>query len=170
LNWLGHVILNNVESEMKKKANTLIMLFIVTCGCPLTSYPNDVQVKEVDIDTSEVPENLAEVAINYTSQGAAPAKLCPEPPKETNASEEGIGGPIPEEAFTEAAARAELDRLKSLTDAKAEATDSYVWGNSFILIEGWLLRKKALLPVEERPPHAVEDFCAFLKERAHLSD
>lgn len=109
------------------------------------------------------------VALLIPWQCATAGNLCPPPPKEKHTSEEGIGGAIPEEAFTESEAQHELDRLKHFLPMLAEPADDYIWDNSFTIIKGWLLKKRAMLPAKERPPRAVEDFCTFLKG-AHLGD
>lgn len=76
---------------------------------------------------------------------------------------------IPEEAFTEQAARRELRKLNRLLGANGLTTDSVAWETSFIVIEGWYLRRQALLAKRQGEPGVlVSDFCDFLKRKAFV--
>lgn len=77
--------------------------------------------------------------------------------------------PIAEAAFTKQAAERELVRLKSLMGPDGLAVDPPVWETSFVYLEGWYLRHKALDAKAGRgSPVAIDDFCTFMKERAHV--
>lgn len=76
---------------------------------------------------------------------------------------------IPEEAFTGQAAKRELTKLNQLLGADGLTADSIAWENSFVLIEGWYLKRQAL----EAKKHGengvpISDFCDFLKNRAYV--
>ena len=77
--------------------------------------------------------------------------------------------PIPEAAFTEQAAKRELKKLNRLLGIDGLTAESVAWETSFVIIEGWYLRRQAL----EAKKHGekglfVSDFCDFMKSRAYV--
>jgi hypothetical protein len=96
--------------------------------------------------------------------GAKAAPLCADAAR---AKAEG-SMPIPESAFNERAARRELKKLQTLLASDAVSADAVAWETSFVYLEGWYLKRRALLPTNIRPAQAVSDFCDFLRERAYV--
>ena len=92
--------------------------------------------------------------------------LCPK--VKSDRSSEGAM-PIPEKAFTKQAAERELQRLRTLLGPDGLAVDPPVWETSFVYLEGWYLKRQALEAKKGTgPAQAVDDFCTFMKERAHV--
>ena len=76
---------------------------------------------------------------------------------------------MPEEAFYELGARQELTILNRLLEPDGISVDSVAWKNSFVFIEGWLLKRQALEARRRgEDGHFVSDFCEFLKSRAYI--
>jgi hypothetical protein len=77
--------------------------------------------------------------------------------------------PIPEKAFTEQAAKRELQKLQSLLGPDGLAVDPPVWETSFVYLEGWFLKRQALEAKNGAGPAlAITDFCAFMKDKAYV--
>lgn len=92
--------------------------------------------------------------------------LCPTTVKQYKS--EGLW-PLPEEAFYELGARQALTKLNRLVDPEGISANSTAWENSFVFIEGWLLKRRAL-EAKKRGEDSlfVSDFCEFLKNRAYI--
>jgi hypothetical protein len=76
---------------------------------------------------------------------------------------------IPEKAFTRQAAERELQKLRTLLGPDGLVVDPPTWETSFVYLEGWYLKRQALeakRAVGSSQP--VDDFCAFIKEKAYV--
>lgn len=94
--------------------------------------------------------------------------LCPTTVKQEPHKSEGLW-PMPEEAFYELGARQALTKLNRLMEPDGISADSIAWGNSFVFIEGWLLKRQAIEAKKRgEDGHFVSDFCEFLKNRAYV--
>jgi hypothetical protein len=92
--------------------------------------------------------------------------ICP--PVNAQDKSEGVW-PIPEEAFTEQAAKRELKKLNRLLGAEGLTAESFTWESSFIIIEGWYLKRQALQAKKNGDGGLfVSDFCDFMKSRAYV--
>ncbi len=77
--------------------------------------------------------------------------------------------PLPEAAFTEQTAQRELRKLERLLGPDGLLVDSVAWQTSFVYIEGWYLKRKALETKSGRGnPDAIADFCDFMKGQAYV--
>jgi hypothetical protein len=91
------------------------------------------------------------------------ASLCP------IAKSKGEGSwPILETAFNSQTALRELKKLGQTASIKSEMPESFVWGNSLLYVEGWLLKKNALERKSKGELQATKEFCEFMKTRAFL--
>lgn len=110
---------------------------------------------------------LVVVLISWLGLSIAQAEpLCPTTIKQDK--REGLW-PLPEEAFYELLARQELTKLNRLLGPDGIVADSIAWENSFVFIEGWLLKRQALeAKARGEGGHFVSDFCEFLKNRAYI--
>lgn len=76
---------------------------------------------------------------------------------------------IPEDAFTAQAAMRELQKLNQLMGEDSLTADSITWETSFVIIEGWYLKRQAL-EARKRGDGGlfIADFCNFMKNRAYV--
>ena len=111
--------------------------------------------------------NLITILEALTSAVAASAEpLCSLPLE--GGGQEGSWR-IPEQAFTEEAARTELTKLEALLGPDGEAVDSVAWETSFIYIEGWYLKRMAQAAIQRSEPEPfLSDFCSFMRDRAYV--
>ncbi len=92
--------------------------------------------------------------------------ICPSSPPDPD---QESGWRIPEEAFTEDAARDALAKLEHLLGPDGLLVDSGVWDTHFVYIEGWYLKRQALEAIARGEPRQfVSDFCEFMRERAFV--
>ena len=77
--------------------------------------------------------------------------------------------PIPEKAFTEQAAKRELRKLNKFLGADGLEADSVAWETSFVIIEGWYLKRQAI-EAKKRGDTLLSDseFCTFMRDRAYV--
>ncbi len=77
--------------------------------------------------------------------------------------------PIPEKAFTEQAAKRELRKLNKLLGADGLEADSVAWETSFVIIEGWFLKRQALEAIKHGDTLLSDsEFCTFMGDRAYV--
>ena len=101
-----------------------------------------------------------------TAVTAGAESLCPIPSDDEN--QEGSWR-LPEQAFTEAAARDELAKLEALLGPDGLAVDPVAWETSFVYIEGWYFKRMAQAAVQRGEPEPfLSDFCEFMRDRAYV--
>ena len=92
--------------------------------------------------------------------------LCPSP---TVKKQSDGAMPIPETAFTEQAAKQEIKKLNKLFGPDGLSADSVAWETSFVMIEGWYLKRQALEAKKRGEiPVSSSEFCSFMKDRAFV--
>ena len=111
--------------------------------------------------------HLIAILVALTTTVAAGAEsLCPLPPHDKGQEESWR---IPEQAFTEAAARDELAKPEALLGPDGLAVDPVAWETSFVYIEGWYLKRMAQAATQRGEPEPfLSDFCAFMRDRAYV--
>lgn len=97
---------------------------------------------------------------------AQAGQLCPVATPQSNSEGEWR---IPEEAITEQAAKQELKKLKQLFGPSGLTAESVAWETSFVIIEGWYLKRQAL-EAKKRGEDGlpISDFCDFMKNSAYV--
>jgi hypothetical protein len=109
---------------------------------------------------------LTFVAASLVLSDVHAQSLCPSI-KPGRASEGAM--PIPESEFTKQAAERELRKLEGLLGPDGLLVDPPVWRTSFVYLEGWYLKRQALEAKNRGgPPHAIADFCDFMRKQAYV--